>query len=181
MNALDRSIKVPKVLQELHGVETSAFELLLTYGAALLVTVLVLWEARYYPLSNLRVILLGILSLDLAGGVVSNFTQPTTKYYAGSPAKRSAFIMLHVIQPCLLGWIFPAAWVAIAVVAIYTIAAMVLVNWLRVDAKQRVLAAFLLVAGLCILLLMGTPYAVLLLLLALYEVKLILAFPVRWQ
>ncbi|GAB3162876.1 hypothetical protein [Telluribacter humicola] len=181
MAILDKTVKVPKALHELHGVEASAFDLLITYSTVLLVTALVLIEAGSYQLTATRFILLGALTMDLAGGVVSNFTKATNDYYSASPSKRYVFILLHVIQPCLLWWVFPNEGVVIAAVAIYTIAAMTLINLVRTHEKQRVLAAFLLVGGLSMLFLLPGRSPMLTLLLALFEVKLILAFPVRWK
>ncbi|WP_421976366.1 hypothetical protein [Roseivirga seohaensis] len=181
MKGIDRKVNMPSYLHELHGTRASVFDLLLTYTVAFITTIVVLFQAWELNLSVFKLIILGILVLDLSGGVVSNFTEGTNEYYAEKPKMRYVFIGLHVLQPILLTWLFPDDVFGIAVISIYTLIAMIIVNSVGGYLKQRVLGAFLMVIGLSVSFLVSAIQPMVHLMLILFVIKLILAFAVRWK
>ncbi|WP_224994901.1 hypothetical protein [Cesiribacter sp. SM1] len=130
-----------------------------------------------------QVFLLGFLTLDLAGGVVANFTEGTNLFYKNSPGKRYFFIAIHVLQPPLLYFTFsdPANMLPLLMITIYAVIAMLIINRIREYYKQRIMGAFLLVMGLSIVFIAPFSQPLLLHLVFLYLIKLLLAFAVRWE
>jgi len=126
-------------------------------------------------------VILAALALDLAGGVVANFTKGTNTYYAERPKTRYVFIGFHVVQPLLFAWIFPSDVIGIALISVYTLIAVALINNMGDYLRQRVLGAFLLVLGLTTSFVVGILQPVVHIMLMLFMVKLIMAFAVRWR
>lgn len=182
MKALHHEVKIPEFLHELHGQKATVFDLLLTYLGAVLTTALVLYQAQPIGLEAWQYFLLGFLTLDLAGGVVANFTAGTTQHYKENPGKRYLFIALHVLQPLLLYLTFsdPANMLPLLLITVYAVIAMLVINNIREYAKQRIMGAFLLVLGVTIAFLEPFSQPLMLHLVLLYLVKLLLAFAVRW-
>lgn len=181
MKAFDKKVAIPSYLHELHGKQASVFDLLVNYTTAIIVTMIILYLAWDLSLEPYRLIILGVLALDLAGGVVSNFTEGTNKYYIEKPTMRYVFIVFHLVQPLVLIWLFPNDWVGIAIISVYTLIAMTVINSIREHLRQRVYGAFLMVIGLSISFLVGEMQTIVHLMLLLFVVKLVLAFAVRWE
>ncbi|BFP41704.1 hypothetical protein FGF1_25490 [Flavobacteriaceae bacterium GF1] len=148
MEILARKVSIPMVLHELHGQQSTLLDLLLTYTIAILTTMAALHLAAHSFDGTYKFVILGILVFDLSGGVVSNFTEGTTKYYSDKPKARSIFIVLHVIQPLVLVWLFPENVMAVAIISTYTLMAMIVVNHIKEHPKQRVCGAFFMAVGL---------------------------------
>jgi hypothetical protein len=180
MSAFDRNVTVPRPLRKLHGHRATVLDLSLPYVAGLVATLGVLHQARNLPLGFLPLVLLGALAMDLAGGVVANFTEGTSDLYAVSRARWRLFISLHTLQPLVLLLVFPGDWESIATVAVGTIAAALAVDRVKTPNKQRVLASFLAVAGITVVFSSPFVHTLALQLSVLYGVKLVLAFAVRW-
>lgn len=181
MKALDKKVEIPAYLHELHGKQANIFELLANYTAAIITAAIILYLSRDLSLATYKLIILSVLALDLAGGIVSNFTEGTNSYYIEKPKMRYLFIALHVVQPLLLIWLFPGDLTGIAVISIYTLIAMTVINSVQEHLKQRVYGAFLMVTGLSISFLVGELQAVVHLMLILFAIKLIVAFAIRWK
>jgi hypothetical protein len=181
MKAFDKKVAIPSYLHELHGKQASVFDLLVNYTTAIIATIIILYLAWDLSLQPYKLIILGVLALDLAGGVVSNFTEGTNKYYIEKPKMRYVFIAFHVVQPLVLIWLFPSDLVGIAIVSIYTLIAMTVINSIQEHLRQRVYGAFLMVLGLSISFLVGGMQPIVHLMLILFVVKLIIAFAVRWK
>lgn len=181
MKTLDKIVKIPAFLHELHGEQASIFDLLITYLTAIVVTIVVLFLARDTPLENYKLIILGILAFDLSGGVIANFTQSTNTYYAKNLKLRYVFILFHVVQPLVLMWLFPMNLIGIAFISVYTLLAIFLVNFIKEHLKQRVSSAFLVVIGLSIIFLFVKMQPTVYLMLVLYVIKLIMGFAVIWK
>lgn len=89
-------INIPQVLWKLHGRRTYLLDLILTYIFALALTVLSL---NYFPdLTLWKKVIIIILSFDIGGGVISNFTKGTIKYYGTSKLSPHIFIWFHLLQ-----------------------------------------------------------------------------------
>lgn len=183
MKALNRKIKTPLFLHDLHGKEATVADLIFTYLAASMTTGLILYSAFdiYIDKGVFKFIILGLLAFDLSGGVIANFTQGTTNYYAESPKRRSVFIGLHLIQPMVMAWIFPGDSTSIYIAASYTLLATIVTSSLKEEGKQRVLAGALVTMGFSIVFLMSPESKVIHFMLILFIIKLILAFSVKWH
>lgn len=181
MKAFDKKVAIPSYLHELHGKQASVFDILVNYTTAIIATIIVLYLAWDLSLAPYKLIILGVLALDLAGGVVSNFTEGTNHYYIEKPEMRYVFIAFHVVQPLVLIWLFPTDWVGIAVISIYTLIAMTVINSIKEHLRQRVYGAFLMVIGLSISFLVDDMQPIVHLMLILFVVKLIVAFAIRWK
>jgi hypothetical protein len=181
MKAFEKKVSIPSYLHELHGKQASIFDLLINYTTAIIATLIIIFLARDLSLSTYKLVILGVLALDLAGGIVSNFTEGTNNYYIEKPKMRYVFIAFHVIQPLVLIWLFPNDLVGIAIISIYTLIAMTVVNSIQEHLRQRVYGAFLMVIGLSITFLVNEMQPIVHLMLILFVVKLIVAFAIRWK
>ncbi|MFW5687911.1 MAG: hypothetical protein ACOCXV_03185 [Bacteroidota bacterium] len=181
MNIPNKKVKIPGALHEIHGREAYLFDILVNYATGIGATVFILFLSTNLDLSMLKMILLGILALDLSGGVVSNFTSGTSNYYAASNKLRILFIGIHFIQPLLLGWIFADYWPAIAIIGSFSLLAAFLINSLHHYHLQKTVAPFFLVAAIIITVISNIDNAPLFIMMLLFVVKLILAFPVKWE
>jgi len=85
MKAFDKKVAIPSYLHELHGKQASVFDLLVNYTTAIIATIIILYLAKDLSLEPYKLIILGVLALDLAGGVFSNFTEGTNNYYIEKP------------------------------------------------------------------------------------------------
>ncbi len=178
---MNKKIKVPSFLHELHGENPTVFDLILTYSIAILVTSFIYFLSFNTDLTLLKIVVLLILSLDLAGGVVSNFSKSTTDYYKANKNLRYVFIPLHIIQPSILIWIFPQYWIPILIISIYVLLSMIFVNKISSYEKQRTIAPFLFSIALMLIVVFSINSIIVNLMLLLYAIKLIMAFAVRWE
>ena len=180
MKLLSKKIKVHIFLHELLGKETSGLDLLAIVLASSALTVTVQILANDLDLSLLKNIVLVLLTLDIGGGVVANFTEGTNNYYADSKQKQYFFVLLHVIQPLLLGWIFPLASIALFSSTLYTLLCTLFIINIKEHHTQRIIAATLLILGIMLLFLLKPYHAAIQLIIVAYSLKLILAFAVNW-
>lgn len=175
-------ILIPRFFHEIHGRTQTSVELFLTYLTGIVAAIPVLANAIESHIPFSRIVVLLILTLDIACGVVANFTEGTSAYYAENSSRRWVFLALHVIQPCLFLWLFPQEQSAILALGALTLTSGCVVNLLQSITIQRVSAITLLIfAVICMLYLIPNSPKVLLLLMFLYSTKIILAFAVRWN
>lgn len=62
------------------------------------------------PLSTLQLALIGLLALDLSGGIVTNATAPAKRWYHRAGQQRRhhlAFVLPHGVHLALVVWLFP--------------------------------------------------------------------------
>jgi hypothetical protein len=175
-----KKIKVHKFLHELLGKETSGLDLLAIVLASIALTVTVQVLANNLALSLPKNIILVLLTMDIGGGVVANFTEGTNNYYTDSMKKKYLFVSLHVIQPLLLGWIFPLASIALFSSTLYTLICTLFIINIKEYNTQRISAATLLILGIMLLFLLNPYHAAIQLIIIAYSIKLILAFAVNW-
>lgn len=176
----ENDLIVPKFLHELHGDMSNWRDIGLTHIAAWGITALMVWMSviAMHPLWMTG--LLAFLMFDIAGGVVSNFTRGTNNFYAKYPQKRLIFILLHVIQPGILAYLFlDEAFLILGVMA-YTLPLSFWLNDNRKEGFQKSVAPFFTIVGITGVLLLPIKFVGLQLLLMLYIIKLILAFSVDW-
>ncbi|MCC5914007.1 MAG: hypothetical protein JJU46_06495 [Balneolaceae bacterium] len=176
----ENKIKIPKLLHELHGELSNWRDVGLTHMAAWGLTVLMVWLSVCSGHPIWITVLLAILTVDIAGGVVSNFTKGTNNYYEQYPQKRVVFLLLHIIQPALLSMMFPDQVFLILAVMAYTLSISIWLDGSRKFEFPKSVSPFLTIVGITGLVIMPIEFIGLQLLLILYITKLILAFSVNW-
>jgi hypothetical protein len=181
MKIQNKKIQVHKFLFELFGRETTTFDLLAIVIGSLSVAGLTLILKWNSDISNFKLIILTILALDIAGGVVANFTTGTTNYYAESLRKRYFFVLFHLLQPSILIWIFPNDLQAILGVSIYTLTSSIVVLNIRKHYHQRIVAITLLLLSFMLSIRLNYSDPLLQIVMQLFSIKLILAFSVNWN
>ena len=181
MKIQNKKIQVHKFLFELFGRETTTFDLLAIVIGSLSVAGLTLILKWNSDISNFKLIMLTILSLDIAGGVVANFTTGTTNYYAESLRKRYFFVLFHLLQPSILIWIFPNDLQAILGISIFTLISSIIVLNIKKHYTQRIIALTLLLLSFILSILLNFSDPLTQLFMQLFSIKLILAFSVNWN
>lgn len=179
------TITVPRWLHELHGTETTRRDIALVQGSAWSLTALLIVAAVADGLPLGAVMLLALLTVDIAGGVVSNVTPGTNAHHNASRRTRVVFIAVHVLQPAALIWLFPAWAMPIAGVATVTLGAAFGIEFLtrRADAAPVAIATATTLIALILLApaaIGPAPFVGLPLILVLYVLKVAVAFPVDW-
>jgi membrane glycosyltransferase len=180
MKMQNYKIQVNKFLGELFGRETTTFDLLAVIISSVSfagLTLLVKWNA---DITVIKKIILTILALDIAGGVVANFTTGTNNYYAESLRKRYLFVLFHLLQPSILIWIFPSDLLAILGVSLFTLTSSIIVLSLKKHYNQRIIAITLLLLSLILSTLLNYTDPLTKMIMQLFSIKLILAFSVNW-
>jgi hypothetical protein len=176
---MDKEIKIPKYLHELHGEKTKLSSLIMVYLCALLVGGLVLSQIIPLALPLWKTILAVIIFMDIGGGVVANLTSATNQYYQNHSNLRIPFLFLHIFHPLALLLIFPKNLLFLGLVLLFTLASSIGVNVLRNSELQQTLAALLVAVGVCLTFLAPVSPAFLFVFSPLFMVKLILGFSVR--
>ncbi|MFN9999023.1 MAG: hypothetical protein ACK52X_05305 [bacterium] len=177
----NKKIQVHKFLTALFGRETTPFDLLEVIISSVLfagLTLLIKWNS---DLSVLKIIILTTLALDIAGGVVANFTKGTNNYYAESLQKRYLFVLFHLFQPSILIWIFPNELLPVLGVSIFTLISSILVLNIKKHYNQRIIAVTLLIFSLILSNLLNYTDPWTKMIMQLFSIKLILAFSVNWN
>lgn len=93
-----------KISAFLHGEKPSSADIIMTYYISILFGIYAVFNA-FLTESNLnfwQITLIGIVALDLAGGVISSLTKSTKEFYAKSPKLEYLFLVLHFIHPLVL-------------------------------------------------------------------------------
>jgi membrane glycosyltransferase len=181
MKIQNKKIQVHKLLVDLFGRETTTFDLFAIVISSLSVAGLTLILKWNGDISNFKLIMLTILALDIAGGVVANFTTGTTNYYSEFSRKRYLFVLFHLLQPSILIWIFPHELQAILGISIFTLINSIIVLNIKKHYTQRITAIILLLLSFILSTLLNFFDPLLQLLMQLFSIKLILAFSVNWS
>jgi hypothetical protein len=176
----NKKIQVHKFFTELFGRETTTFDLLAVIICSFSfagLTLMIKWNSDF---SVLNKAILTILSLDIAGGVLANFTTGTNKYYAESLRKRYLFVFFHLLQPSILIWIFPSELLAILGVSLFTLTSSIFVLNIKKQYNQRIIAVTLLLFSFFLSTLLNYSDPLTRMIMQLFSIKLILAFSVNW-
>jgi hypothetical protein len=172
--------KVHRLFQELFGRETTKFDLLAIIICSVSFAGLTLQQKWNAEISTFKLIILIILALDIAGGVIANFTKGTNNYYSESLRKRYIFIFFHLLQPSILIWIFPSELLAILGVSLFTLTSSIVVLNIKKQYNQRIIAVTLLLFSLFLSTLLNYSDPLTEIIMQLFSIKLILAFSVNW-
>jgi hypothetical protein len=168
-------ITIPSALHDVLGERQSRLAIALIAAGAIGAVLAVL--PAITEVTAWRGILAALLVADIAAGAIANLTSGTNDYYAARPRHRWIFIAVHVHLPVvalLLGLpLVPAliAWGAV-------IAAAVIVTALMGRTEQRVIAGTLLIGIMCGLPLLPDQHPVLLIVSALFAIKVAYSFAV---
>jgi hypothetical protein len=177
----DRTVRIPRPLQELHGERSSVVDLLVVYAAGIVSGAL----ALVFALSRMggvpwwKAVLLFLVAADTCAGVVANFTASTDRYYARRPGLRWVFIFIHFVEPALLYVLFGGRLAYWCFLYVYTVASASVVNVLEGRARQDVVAAALVTIGIVANLPVSLDVPSLGWFGPVFMLKLILAFAVR--
>ena len=181
MKIQNKKIQVHKFLFELFGRETTTFDLLAIASSSLSFGGLTLILKLNGDISNFKLIILTILAIDIAGGVLANFTTGTNNYYAESLSKRYVFVVFHLLQPSILIWIFPNDLQAILGISIFTLLSSIIVLNINKHYSQRITAITLLLLSFILSVVLNYSDLLLQIIMQLFSIKLILAFSVNWS
>ncbi len=180
MEISDRKIKVHKSLHDLFGRETTRLDLIVILLGAIALTIATQILCLDTELSLTKKIVLAFLTLDIGGGVIANFTEGTNNYYSENIKRRYLFVLLHILQPLILMWIFPENIIVISAITFYTLISSLIVTTIKEKTTQRIIAATFLVIGILLTYLFQFSDQALQLIIMMYLIKLILAFSVNW-
>jgi hypothetical protein len=176
---MQKEINIPKSLQELHGKRTSLFSLILVYFSALTISLIITYYTLPKDFPIWKTILFVIAIMDIAGGVIANFTNSTNQYYQDKSNLRIPFISLHVIHPILFIILFPTESTLFIFMGVYTLLSCFILNMIRVRETQRLIAVLLTTVGITIIFAIPCAINFLRLLPILFFLKLILGFSVK--
>jgi hypothetical protein len=148
-----KTVKIPKVFNELFGKEITVLELWLTIFTSIAITIVIFMIAteEVKDLPFWRQILLVILTLDITGGIIANLSFSTNAFYKTNSKARLVFLMIH-IQPIIVAFLFANFYIAGIAVTVYTIIAGLIVNALLKNPAQRAMGATLMILGITFLL-----------------------------
>jgi hypothetical protein len=175
----DKEVNIPKVFNELHGEKSPLSSIIMVYLAGAVATVLVISQILPERLPVWKIVLVGILYMDIGGGVVANLSSSTNQYYQGKGRLRIGFILLHCLHPTLFILMFPDFWPYFIYIGLFTLISALLVNAFRDAEFQQNLAAFLVMGGTIISFSFDVPLVIFFSFAPLFMVKLILGFSVR--
>ena len=178
---MEKTIKIPKILHEVHGERAVTMDIILPHSISTLASFYFLSISPGIDFSVVKTILLFILTYDLVGGVIANFSEGTSRFYAASRMRRFKFIALHVLQPTIMWYLFQEHQFVTLTVSAYVVVSAVIVNQLKILRDQLIVSGTLVVAGVFLFQLLDddTPFTLQFLLTA-FILKLPLAWAVRW-
>ncbi len=174
-----KNIAIPKVFQELHGEASPALNLVLVYTASLLFGVAVIFLLKDTGLTLLKKILAALVFFDVAGGAVANFTTSTNQYYIKKAKLRLPFLMMHIIHPAVLIWVFPASWLPLMLTGVLVLAGGLVIHLIGNRETKQVIAALLFTLGMLILAFLPLEHRILFTFPPLFVAKILLGFSVQ--
>ena len=178
---LNKKVNVPKYLHELHGESPTIFSLFMTYFTGLIAGLLVMMCISNSGMPIWKKLILFILYLDIAGGVVANFSSSTNRYYEKHVKLRLYFVFLHFLHPLLFILLFPDSVYYFSYIGLFTIIACMILYQVENIEIQQAFASFLLVTGVLISFFFNLPLKVLYSFAPLFMTKLIIGFSVKRQ
>lgn len=145
----EKEIKINNGFKEWLGENPTQRDLWYIFGTAFLATGLLIvgYFEELRQLQLWRSILFIIVSFDIVGGAVANFTVSTDRYYTQNSKKRWLFFAEHIVH-ILLFYIAIGGnyWFSISIF-VYTMSAGVIVNLIRSRRIQELAAPAFISAG----------------------------------
>ncbi len=114
MRTENKMVNIPKSLWKLHGKQAYISDLILTYLLAIIVMLFNMLNVK--ELALWEIIVIAVLSVDIGGGVVSNFTKSTIHYYKEAGLSPHLFIWFHALQTLVLAIIYQQFYTPIIIV-----------------------------------------------------------------
>ncbi|MEL6190869.1 MAG: hypothetical protein AAFR66_02425 [Bacteroidota bacterium] len=178
---MENIINVPRPLHEVHGERASLVDVILPHSLSILASIYFLMIPPGADFGLLKSVLLFVLTYDLIGGVIANFSEGTSRFYAESKSRRFKFIALHILQPTAMWYLFQDHQTVVLITSIYVVGAAIVVNQLKGLRRQLVVSGTLVIIGIFLFQLFNenAPLTLQFLLLA-FILKLPLAWAVRW-
>ncbi|HBW14333.1 MAG TPA: hypothetical protein DEF30_11000 [Proteiniclasticum sp.] len=175
------SIRIPKFLHELFGIQQQRTEFIIIVVFAATATLLTFLSTSSYwlQLKWYQTLVLWLLFFDISGGVVANLSTGTNEYYNYRPKSRWIFIAVH-IQPLILAAVLQSHFFIAFIIWSYTIASASLINILREKVYHRLLAGALCAMAIIIFILSDIALPLpLTLIYLLYMLKVVYCFSVN--
>ena len=178
---MQQTINIPKFLHEVHGKQATLTDVILAHAFAAVITTLTLYWSMAMDMPVIKMIVLGILAYDLSGGVLANFSKGTSIHYAASAKARRNFLLLHILQPTMMVYLFQGNDLVLVALSAYIVLGSFWVNAQPTAIRQLRWGAFLSLSGITLLFIPGLQLsAVQQMLLVFFMLKLPLAFAVQW-
>lgn len=180
MKIKNNNIKVHSFLVELFGRETTRLDLLLILFGSIILTITTQKMSLGSDFSLSKKIVLALLTLDIGGGAIANFTEGTNKYYSENIKRKHLFIIIHILQPLILSWVFDKDFLIILIQTVYVLISSFIVTSINQKKSQKIIAATMLLISVILTFSFTFSIPALQLILLIYSIKLILAFSVNW-
>jgi hypothetical protein len=145
----EKKIKINNVFKEWLGESPSLGDIWGIFGGATLATGLLFFgiKSELTELPLWRSILFILVSFDIIGGAIANFTESTDKYYSQNPERRLVFYAEHIVhltlfylatRNYLLFWL---TWF------LYPIVAGIIVDRIKLRRQQEIISSIFLTIG----------------------------------
>lgn len=178
---LQKKINPPKYLHEVHGAETTVGAFAGTYIAAVLTAIVVFFLMEGNIEHAYAYIIFALLAVDIGGGVISNFTRGTEAYYNSKKASsRRNFLLMHLVQPVILGFLFPAYNIILILTGVVIVGIAFGIQFTPTGLKQKGASIVSTIIGLGAIFYLFNDAPALWFLMSLYLIKLITAHAVNW-
>ena len=172
-------VKIPRLLHPLHGESTTLFELIITYAMGIGMAIAMYLFTYSLTLSIGKRLILVLLTIDIAGGVMANFTFSTKTYYMQRSKLGRLYLPLHMVQPLVLSYVFSSDLRQIIGISLYAILSAWLVRLIKSILVQRMAALMLYTMGILFLHWLSLSIAALSVLFSWFMLKLIVGFALR--
>jgi hypothetical protein len=148
----EKKVRINNCFKEWLGEDPTQGDMLLVFGTSILATALLItaYFDELRSLSLWKSVVFAVVSFDIIGGAVANFTISTDKYYARSNKKRWMFFAEHLFHFMLFYIaIGGTSWFWILIFA-YTMVSAAIVNIISEKRVQEIIAPAFVTVG-CIL------------------------------
>lgn len=172
-------VNIPRLLHPLHGTSTTLFELIITYVTGIGMAIAMYLFTYSLTLSIGKRLILILLTIDIAGGVIANFSSGTKAYYRQKPTLGRLYLPLHMVQPLVLSYVFPADLPQIIGISFYTILSAWLIRLIKRKLVQRMVTLMFYTVGILLLQWLSLSTACLSVLCSWFMLKLIVGFAPR--
>lgn len=173
-------IRMPEFSHELFGEyqTKSSLIIILTFVLISGMITAFIGHDQMSDLTMLKQLVSWLIFIDIAGGVVANFSRGTDRFYQQHPRKRWGFIAIH-IQPILLVWSLEISMLFGFVIWLYTVTGALLLNVIRNWDNQGLFALSLTCIGIVIVLTQAHEFSFFALVIYIfYLIKLLFSFSV---
>lgn len=180
-----KEYQIPKFLHKIHGMTNTIPEILMPHVVAVIASICTVQLMQDNSL--LHTVLMVIITYDLSGGAVANFSKGTSDYYSNSSRLRNIFLLTHLSQPLVLAYVFSNSRYEIVLFSLFLLVSSVYVNQLK-SLRHQTWIGITVVAVSVIFLLGIIPsseffnpiHPVLMMNLIFMSIKLPLSFSVQW-